>query len=138
VTELDARPNSASELAPVEAPMDQLKASFQKLLGALAQKGLTVALQAVDRLSEKLEDVTSRGGALTGGVGGGVKALLAGKSPVWGAVKGVIGGLSTTTKVLIVLSLVLALVLGPVLLLLLLLGLLIFAVVAAVRAAAPT
>jgi len=106
-------------------------------MGALMQKGLDVALQAVDRLSDKLEDVTSRGGALTGAAGGGLKALGAGKNPVWGAVKGAIGGLSTTTKVLIILSLILGLLLGPVVLLVLLLALMVLAVVAVVRAAPP-
>jgi hypothetical protein len=69
---------------------------------------------------------------------GTLKALGAGANPVWGAVKGAIGGLSTKTKVLIVLALVLGLLLGPVALVVVLLALLVFAVVAAVRTRAPT
>jgi hypothetical protein len=102
-------------------------------MGALVEKGLNLALRGVDRLSGKLEDVGRGGGAVTGAATGGLKALAAKKNPVWGAVKGAIGGLSTKTKVLIVLSLVLALLLGPVILVLLLLALVVVAVVAAVR-----
>ena len=118
-------------------PVDRLKSSLQGLVGALVDRGAKAALGAVDRLSGKLEDITSRGGALTGAAAGGLKAVAAGKNPVWGAVKGAIGGLSTTTKVMIVLALVLGLLLGPVVLVLLLLALLVFVVVLAVRSRAP-
>jgi hypothetical protein len=119
-------------------PIDQLKSSFQRLAKVLIDRGAQAALGAVDRLSGKLEDISSRGGALTGAAAGGLKAVAGGKNPVWGAVKGAIGGLSTKTKVLIVLTLVLGLLLGPVVFVVLLLGLLVFAVVAAVRSRAPT
>lgn len=115
------------------APVDQLKSSLQRLVGVLADSGAKAALRTVDRLSGKLEDITSRDGALTGAAAGGLKAVAAGKNPVWGAVKGAIGGLNTKTKVLIVLAIVLGLLLGPIALVLLLLGLLVFAIVAAVR-----
>jgi hypothetical protein len=82
------------------------------LVGVLVDRGANAALRTV-RLSGKLEDITERGGALTGAAGGGLKAVAAGKNPVLGAVMGVIGGLSTTTKVLIVLAIVLGLLLGP-------------------------
>jgi hypothetical protein len=114
-------------------PVDQLKSSLQRLAGVLVDRGAKAALRAVDRLSGKLEDISSRGGALTGAAAGGLKAVAAGKNPVLGAVKGAIGGLSTKTKVLIVLAIVLGLLLGPVALVLLLVGLLVFAIVAAVR-----
>jgi hypothetical protein len=124
---------------PVAAlPIDQLKSSLQRLANVLIDRGAQAALDAVDRLSGKLEDISSRGGALTGAAAGGLKAVAGGKNPVWGAVKGAIGGLSTKTKVLIVLTLVLGLLLGPVVFVVLLLGLLVFAVVAAVRSRAPT
>jgi hypothetical protein len=112
-------------------PVDQLRSSLQRLAGVLVDRGAKAALHAVDRLSGKLEDISSRGGALTGAAVGGLKAVAAGKNPVLGAVKGVIGGLSTKTKVLIVLVIVLCLLLGPVALVLLLVGLLVFAIVAA-------
>lgn len=121
-----------------EAPVDRLKASLGRLLGVLVDRGAKAALGAVDRLSGKLEDIADRGGALTGAAAGGLKAVAGGKNPVWGAVKGAIGGLSTKTKVLIVLAVVLGLLLGPVALVLLLLGLLVFAIVVAVRSRGPT
>jgi hypothetical protein len=120
------------------AALRRLVRRLQKLLGALVHRGVAAALQAVDRLREKLKDVTSRGGVVMGAAGGLLKALGAGTNPVWGAVKGAIGGLSTKTKVLIVLALVLGLLLGPVVLVVVLLALLVFAVVAAVRTSAPT
>ena len=119
--------------------LTRLLRRLQKLLGALVHRGVAPALQIVDRLREKLKEVTSRrGGVVMGATGGLLKALGAGTNPVWGAVKGAIGGLSTKTKVLIVLALVLGLLLGPVVLVVVLLALLVFAVVAAVRTSAPT
>jgi hypothetical protein len=120
----------------VATPADRLTSSLQRLLGVLIDRGATAALGAVDRLSGKLEDLAGRGGVVGGAAAGGVKAVVRGKNPVWGAVKGAIGGLSTTTKVMIVLALVLALLLGPVVLLLLLVALLVLAVVLAVRSRA--
>jgi hypothetical protein len=122
----------------VAAPaVDQLKSSLQRLVSVLVDRGANAALGAVDHLSGKLEDITSRGGALSGAAAGGLKALAGGKNPVWGAVKGAIGRLTTKAKVMIVLALVLGLLLGPVVLVLLLLGLIVFAIVAAVRSRAP-
>jgi hypothetical protein len=118
--------------------LTRLLRRLQKLLGALVHRGVAAALQTVDRLREKLKDMTtSRGGLVMGAAGGLLKALGAGTNPVWGAVKGAIGGLSTKTKVLIVLALVLGLLLWPVVLVVVLLALLVFAVVAAVRTSAP-
>jgi hypothetical protein len=114
-------------------PVDQLKSSLRSLANVLIDRGAKAALGAVERLSGKLEGIASRGGALTGAAVGGLKAVAGGRNLVWGAVKGLIGGLSTTTKVLIVLALVFALLLGPVVLVVLLLGLVVWAVVAAVR-----
>jgi hypothetical protein len=94
-----------------------------------------MAFDAVDRLSGKLEDFTSRGGVAAGAASGGLKAVMAGKDPKWGAVRGAVAGLSTRTKVLVVLSLVLALLLGPIALVLLLLALLVVAIAMAVRSA---
>ena len=118
--------------------LTRLLGRLQKLLGALVHRGVAAARQTVGRLREKLKDGISRGGVVMGAAGGLVKALGAGTNPIWGAVKGAIGGLSTKTKVLIVLALVLGLLLGPVVLVVVLLALLVFAVVAAVRTSAPT
>ena len=120
------------------AALTRLLRRLQKRLGALIHRGIAATLQTGDRLREKLKDVTSRGGVVMGAAGGLLKALGAGTNPVWGAVKGAIGGLSTKTKVLIVLALVFGLLLGPVVLVVVLLALLVFAVVAAVRTSAPT
>ena len=113
-----------------------LTASLWKLGNALVDRGIRGALTAVDRLSDKFEDVTRRGGLLPAAAGGGVAAIVAGRNPIWGAVKGAIKGTSTTTKVLVVLAIVVALVLGPVVLVLLLLTLIVVAVVVAVRSGA--
>ena len=120
------------------SPVDQLKTSLQGLANVLIDRGAKTGLGSVDRLSGKLEGIASSGGALTGAAAGGLKAIAGGRNPVWGAVKGGITGLSTRTKVLMVLALVLALLLGPVVLLVLLLGLLVWAIVAAVRSRRPT
>jgi hypothetical protein len=120
------------------AALTRLLRRLQKLLGVLVHRGVAAARQTVDRLGEKLKDGISRGGVVMGAAGGLVKALAAGTNPIWGAVKGAIGGLSTKTKVLIVLALVLGALLGPVVLVVVLLALLVFAVVAAVRTSAPT
>ena len=150
MTEVLANPTSPRQSAYLAAspkpiqqsaaarPVDQLKSSLQRLGHVLIDGGAEAASAAVDRLSGNLEGIASRGGALTGAAAGGLKAVVGGSNPVWGAVKGAIGGLSTRTKVLIVLALVLALLLGPVVLLVLLLGLLVWAIVAAVRSRQPT
>jgi len=112
--------------------------SLRGLANVLIERGAKAASRAVHRLSGNLEGIASRGGALTGAAAGGLKAVAGGKNPIWGAVKGAIAGLSTRTKVLIVLALVLALLLGPVVLVVLLLGLLVWAIVAAARSRGPT
>jgi hypothetical protein len=107
------------------------------LASVLIDGGAKAASGAVDSLSVKLEGIASRGGALTGAAAGGLKAVAGGRNPVWGAVKGAIGGLSTGTKVLDRARPILALLLGPVVLVALLLGLLELAIVAAVRSRRP-
>jgi hypothetical protein len=114
-------------------PVDKLESSLRGLASVLIDRGAKAASGAVDRFSGKLEGIAGRGGALTGAAAGGLKAVAGGRNAVWGAVKGLIGGLNTRTKVLIVLALVLALLLSPVVLLVLLLGLLVLAIVAAAR-----
>jgi hypothetical protein len=114
-------------------PVEQLKVSLRKLLGAVVDKSIDAAAQGVEKLSDMLEDVARSGGPLTGAAGGGVRAALAGRNPLWGAVKGMVANLSTGTKVLIVLAAVLSLLLGPVVLVVALVALLALAIVAAVR-----
>jgi hypothetical protein len=99
----------------------------------MVDKGVGATIQGVERLSDKLEDVAHSSGPLTGAASGGARAVLAGKNPVWGAVKGTVANLSTGTKVLIVLTAVLGLLLGPVVLVVALIALLVLAIAAAVR-----
>jgi hypothetical protein len=135
--DLAASPRPIQQSAAAD-PVDQLTSSLRRLGNVLIDRGAKGASRAVDRLSGKLEGIANGGGGLTGAAAGGLNAVAEGRNPVWGAVKGAIGGLSTRTKVLIVLALVLALLLGPVVLLVLLLGLLVWAIVAAVRSREPT
>jgi hypothetical protein len=135
--DLTASPRPIQQSAAAD-PVDQLTSSLRRLANVLIDRGAKGASRAVDRFSGKLEGIANGGGGLTGAAAGGLKAVAEGRNPVWGAVKGAIGGLSTRTKVLIVLALVLALLLGPVVLLVLLLGLLVWAIVAAVRSREPT
>jgi hypothetical protein len=121
-----------------ESPsVEQLKVSLRKLLSAAVDKGIDATVHGVERLSDKLDDVAQPSGPLTGAADGGVRAALADKNPVWGAVKGMVVNLTARTKVLIVLAVVLCLLLGPVVLLAALIALLVLAIVAAVRSA-PT
>jgi hypothetical protein len=115
--------------------VEHLKAGLRKLLGVAVDAGLASAVHGVERLGDKLEDVTDSGGPWMGAAGGGVLAALADKNPVWGAIKGAAGRLSTGTKVLIVLAAVVALLLGPVVFVVALIVLLVLAIVAAVRSA---
>jgi hypothetical protein len=122
---------------PAPAPRrSPLKSSLWNLGNALLDRGIRSALTAVERLSERFEDVTRRGGLLPSAAGGGVAAVVAGRNPIWGAVRGAVKGMSAATKVLVVLAIVLALVLGPVVLVLLLLTLIVVAIVVAVRSGA--
>ena len=68
--------------------------------GALVHRGVAAALQTVDRLREKLKDVTSRGGVVMGAAGGLLKDSVRARTRP-GEPVGWIGGLSTRTKVLI-------------------------------------
>jgi hypothetical protein len=122
-----------TEIEARRRQQDQLTASLGKLWGALVDRGVRSTRSVVDRFIDSLDEVTRRGGVLPAVAGGGLAALLSGRNPIWGAVKGAIVGLSPTTIVLVVVGIVLALVLGPVFLILLLLGLVGVAVVVAVR-----
>jgi hypothetical protein len=131
-----ARTATMIEIQTRHGQHDQLTASLGRLWGALVDRGVRSTLSSVDRFSDKLEQVARRGGVLPAIAGGGLAALLAGRNPIWGVVKGAIAGTSPTTIALVVVGIVLALVLGPVFLILLLLGLVGVAVVVAVRSGA--
>lgn len=108
------------------------------VLERLLQSGLEHAAartsKKLDDWTDRLDEVASNAGAVEHGVAAGVGAALAGKNPVWGAVKGAWSGAGTKTRVLVVLTLVLMLVLAPVALVLLLLGLLVAGAIAGFRA----
>jgi membrane associated rhomboid family serine protease len=92
-----------------------------------------MALDTVEQLSRTLEDIEARGGYKIGAVFGGVRASVAGRSPVWGAIVGAFSALSPGAKAAIIIVLVLALLLLPVTVVLLLLLLIAVAIVAIVK-----
>jgi hypothetical protein len=107
--------------------------SFERLAAALIDRAASAAVDKVDDLSEKLEGIASNGGVGLGAAFGAGTAVMAGKNPVVGAIKGAWSALGTGAKVGIVLGLILLAVLSPVALVLVLLGLLVAAIVKAAR-----
>jgi len=127
-------PPPATEARP--APLQQLKTSAQTLLTALIDKAAGVALNKVDELTDKLNEVTANGGVgLTAALAGG-QAYLQGNNPLWAAAKAGFSALSAWAKAGLILALVLAAVLGLVLVAVLLLAIIVWAIIAAIRAAA--
>jgi hypothetical protein len=109
--------------------------AIDRLAGAAAAKVEEVA----DRLGDMAAD-TVKGAVGQAGLGVGAtaaleagKAKLAGKNPVWAAVKGGVGAMGAGQKVLLALALILTAVLSPVALIVLALVLLVAAIVGAVR-----
>lgn len=92
-----------------------------------------MALDNVERLSRTLDEIAARVGVKIGALFGGVRAAVAGKSTVWGAITGAFSALGPGAKATIIIVLVLALLLLPVTVLLLLLLLIAVAIVAIVR-----
>lgn len=92
-----------------------------------------MALDKVEQLSRTLEDIAARGGYKIGALFGGVRAAVAGRSPVWGAITGTFSALGPGVKAAIIIVLVLALLLLPVTVALVLLLLIAVAIVATVR-----
>jgi hypothetical protein len=116
---------------PLADPVERLKASLKELLRALLRRAVGVALEQVEHLAKSFDAMAASGGFALSGVLGGIRARLAGKNPVWGAVKAAVGSLSPEVRVLLVLALVLALVLLPVTVVLLLIALIVVIIVAA-------
>jgi hypothetical protein len=115
-------------------PMEELRASLRTLLATLLERAFGLALERVEGLAGRLDDVAARGGVGINALLGGARAALGGRNPVWGALTGVWAGMGPAAKAALILALVLALVLLPVTVVLLLLVLIVAAVVAAVRA----
>jgi hypothetical protein len=105
--------------------------SFERLAAALVDRAAGAAADKVDDVAGRLEGIAQNGGVGLGAAFGAGGAIMAGKNPVWGAVKGAWGALSTGKKVAIIAGLVLLGLLSPVALVLVLLGLLVAAIVKA-------
>jgi hypothetical protein len=108
--------------------------SLERLGAALIDRAASAAVDKVDDLSEKLEGIAQNGGVGLNAAFGAGTAVMAGKNPLVGAIKGAWSALGTGAKVGIVLGLILLAVLSPVALVLILLGLLVAAIVKAARA----
>ena len=117
---------------------EQLKAALRKLLAAVLQRTLGMALDKVEELSRTFDEIAARGGFKVGALFGGVRAAVAGENPVWGAIKGGFSALSPAAKAALVIVLVLALLLLPVTVVLLLILLIVLAVVATVQTRSRT
>jgi hypothetical protein len=118
---------------PLADPVERLKASLKELLRTLLRRAVGVALDQVEHLAKSFDAMAASGGFALSGVLGGIQARLAGKNPVWGAVKAAVGSLSPEVRVLLVLALVLALVLLPVTVVLLLIALIVVIIVVAAK-----
>lgn len=116
-------------------PAGRLRTSVGNLLVALVDAAAGVALSKVDDLAGALEDVTARGGAGLAAALGAGRAVLAGTSPVWGAITAGFRALGTLAKSLVIVGLALSPVLLVVLAVLLVLATLVLAIVLVVRAA---
>jgi hypothetical protein len=131
-----ARPDRAAPARDAPSPQppgEQLKAALRELLATVLERAFGMALDKLEQLSGTLEDIEARGGYKIGAVFGGVRAAVAGKSPVWGAIKGAFSALSPGVKAAIIIVLVLALLLLPVTVVLLLLLLIAVAIIAIVK-----
>jgi hypothetical protein len=117
-----------------QTPLDELKASLRKLLATLMDRAFGLALDKVEVLAGKLDEVAARGGLGLNALLGGVRASLQGRNPIWGAIKGAVAAMSPEAKAALIVALVLALLLLPLTVVLLLLVLIVVAVWAAVRA----
>ncbi|MBD8052344.1 hypothetical protein ICV35_01525 [Rhodococcus ruber] len=119
---------------PFAAAVEWLKTHVRWLARAV-RKRRDAVLRDAPASTDQLIDTVTEGSASTRAVLKGAGAALTGKNPVWAAVKGLISGLSTRTKILLALLVVLVALLAPVLLVVALLALLVAWLVAAVRAA---
>jgi len=116
-----------------QAAIADLKASLRDLLRTLLRSSVGLVLEHVEDLAGTFRKMAASGGLAVGAVLGGVRAGLAGKNPIWGALKGAVGAMSTGMRVAIILALVLAIVLLPITVVLLLVALIVLIVVAAAK-----
>ena len=128
-----AAATTAADAAAGVTPGKLLVSSLERLAVAVIDKAAGLAVDKVDDVAGKLEDIASNGGVGLSAAFGAGTAMMAGKNPVIGAMKGAWSALGTGTKVAIVLGLVLLGLLSPVALVLVLLGLLVAAIVKAAK-----
>lgn len=114
------------------SPGQRLAAAASDLLVAAIDRLAGLAADRVDDVVGKLDDITAQGGVGMNAMIAGGLAKLQGKNPVWAAIKGAVGAMSTSTKVVVALLLVLTAVLAPVALLVLAVLLLVLAIAGAV------
>ncbi|MGD9525797.1 hypothetical protein [Pseudonocardia sp.] len=114
-------------------PLADLRRALRDLLATLLDRAVGVALDKVEDIAGRLDEMAARGGPNVGALVGGARSLMSGRNPIWGAFRGAFSALSPGTKAAIVAALVLALVLLPVTVVLVLLALIVLAVVAAAR-----
>jgi hypothetical protein len=110
-----------------------LKAALRELLAAVLERTFGIALDKVEQLSRTLDDIAARGGVKVGALWGGVRAAVAGKSPVWGAIRGAFSALGPGAQAAVIIVLVLAILLLPVTVVLILLLLIVVAIIVIVR-----
>lgn len=114
----------------------QLRDAGGRLLVALIDRFAGLALEKVDELAAALERTVADGGPGLGAALGAGGALLHGRSPLLGALRGGFAALGTAGRVLAGVVLAFAPVLLVVALLVVIVAALVWAVVAAVRALA--
>lgn len=127
----EGRGGASSPTKPT--PGQLLKESLRGLLDAALNRAADFALEKVDQVAGSLERVAADGGPPVGALIGGVTAKIAGKNPIWGALRGAFAMMSPAVRVGILVALVLALLLLPVTLVLMLIALIVLAVVLIVR-----
>lgn len=115
---------------PAADAFEELRESVRRLLAALLDRALGLALDNVEQLARSVDEIAVRGGPGLAGLWGGAKAKLAGRSPLWGEVVGAFSVMSPAVKVALVAALLLALLLLPVTVVLVLI---VLAVAAAMR-----
>ncbi|MGI5132033.1 hypothetical protein ACQEVB_34875 [Pseudonocardia sp. CA-107938] len=104
-------------------------ADLRDSLADLLHVTVGIALDKVEDLARSFDVLTSAKDSVIGAVLGGLRAGAAGDNPIWGAFRGAIAAMSTSTRIALVVALVLAIVLLPVTVVLLLIALIVAIVV---------
>ena len=130
-------PTAAAGAEPTVAELGtRLREAGERLLAALIDRCAGIALEKVDELAAGLERVAADAGVGPSAALGAGSALLQGRSPLWGALRGGWAALGTAARILAGVVLAFAPVLLVVALLVAVVAALVWAVVAAVRAIA--